>query len=254
MAEQIRKYLDNEGLAHLIGKLVNGTVKGKGLVAPSVITEIQEKLKSVATTDGLSQLTEKVTALESLLNSDKSDVKTAIDTFNEIVAFLDGIDSSETETLAPIVRKVAGIEDGAQKNTVLSVAGNTGHVTLTKSDVALDNVDNTSDANKPVSTAQAAAISDAKAAGTAAAAALDEYKTSNDAALKAVSDKVDAAAKKEEVYTKTIADSKFVAKEAGKALSTNDYTAADKAAVGTIAGKLDEADYITTDEIDALCV
>lgn len=40
---------------------------------------------------------------------------------------------------------------------VQSVAGRTGTVTLTKSDVDLGNVDNTSDANKPVSTAQASA-------------------------------------------------------------------------------------------------
>jgi hypothetical protein len=40
---------------------------------------------------------------------------------------------------------------------VQSVAGRTGTVTLAKADVGLGNVDNTSDANKPVSTAQAAA-------------------------------------------------------------------------------------------------
>lgn len=40
---------------------------------------------------------------------------------------------------------------------VLSVAGRTGAVVLTKADVGLANVDNTADANKPVSTAQAAA-------------------------------------------------------------------------------------------------
>lgn len=40
---------------------------------------------------------------------------------------------------------------------VASVAGRTGAVVLTKSDVGLANVDNTSDVNKPVSTAQAAA-------------------------------------------------------------------------------------------------
>ena len=40
---------------------------------------------------------------------------------------------------------------------VQSVAGRTGTVTLTKSDVGLSNVDNTADASKPVSTAQAAA-------------------------------------------------------------------------------------------------
>lgn len=41
---------------------------------------------------------------------------------------------------------------------VLSVNGNTGVVVLTKSSVGLGNVDNTSDANKPVSTAQATAL------------------------------------------------------------------------------------------------
>lgn len=45
---------------------------------------------------------------------------------------------------------------------VASVAGKTGAVTLVKADVGLANVDNTSDANKPVSTAQQAAL-DAKA-------------------------------------------------------------------------------------------
>ncbi|HJP81025.1 MAG TPA: hypothetical protein VJ841_01355 [Candidatus Saccharimonadales bacterium] len=41
---------------------------------------------------------------------------------------------------------------------VTSVAGKTGVVTLVKADVGLANVDNTSDANKPVSTAQQAAL------------------------------------------------------------------------------------------------
>lgn len=45
---------------------------------------------------------------------------------------------------------------------VTSVAGKTGAVTLVKGDVGLGNVDNTSDANKPVSTATQTAL-DAKA-------------------------------------------------------------------------------------------
>lgn len=59
--------------------------------------------------------------------------------------------------------KLAGIEAGAEVNTVTSVAGQTGAVTLTKSDVGLGNVDNTSDLNKPVSTATQTAL-DAKQA------------------------------------------------------------------------------------------
>lgn len=49
---------------------------------------------------------------------------------------------------------IASIPD----SPVTSVAGRTGAVVLTKADVALSNVDNTSDASKPVSTAQAASI------------------------------------------------------------------------------------------------
>jgi len=54
--------------------------------------------------------------------------------------------------------KLAGIESGAQVNTVSSVSGKTGVVTLTKSDVGLSNVDNTSDLSKPVSTAVQTAL------------------------------------------------------------------------------------------------
>ena len=54
--------------------------------------------------------------------------------------------------------KLSGIESGAQVNAITSVAGKTGAVTLVKGDVGLGNVDNTSDAAKPVSTAQQAAL------------------------------------------------------------------------------------------------
>ena len=54
--------------------------------------------------------------------------------------------------------KLSGIETGAQVNTVTSVAGRTGAVVLTKSDVGLGNVDNTSDLNKPISTATQTAL------------------------------------------------------------------------------------------------
>jgi hypothetical protein len=54
--------------------------------------------------------------------------------------------------------KLAGIEAGAQVNTVTSVAGKTGVVTLTKADVGLANVDNTSDLSKPISTATQTAL------------------------------------------------------------------------------------------------
>jgi len=53
--------------------------------------------------------------------------------------------------------------------SVTSVAGRTGAVTLTKGDVGLGNVDNTADASKPVSIAQAAADTAARDAAIASA-------------------------------------------------------------------------------------
>ena len=56
---------------------------------------------------------------------------------------LDAITAAYTTTEK---NKLAGIEPGAQVNTVTSVAGKTGAVTLTKSDVGLGNVENKSSA------------------------------------------------------------------------------------------------------------
>ncbi|MHB0820126.1 WD40 repeat domain-containing protein [Stutzerimonas stutzeri] len=54
--------------------------------------------------------------------------------------------------------RLAGIEIGAQVNSVTSVAGRDGAVLLGKDDVGLGRVDNTSDADKPVSIAQRQAL------------------------------------------------------------------------------------------------
>lgn len=62
--------------------------------------------------------------------------------------------------------KLDGIEEGAQRNTVIGVKGNaeqsyrTGNVNITKDNIGLSKVDNTSDAEKPVSTAQKAALNE----------------------------------------------------------------------------------------------
>lgn len=54
--------------------------------------------------------------------------------------------------------KLQNIEAGAQVNTVNSVNGKTGIVVLTKSDMGLSEVDNTSDINKPISNLQQQAL------------------------------------------------------------------------------------------------
>lgn len=143
--------------------------------------------------------------------------------------------------------KLNGIEAGAQVNTVSSVAGKTGEVALTKSDVGLANVDNTSDLNKPISTATQAAL-DAKADVVttytktevdnrildvvgAAPAALD---TLAEIAAQLQSDESAAAvltntlaAKADQAYVDTQLATK-VDIVSGKGLSTEDYTTTEK--------------------------
>lgn len=84
---------------------------------------------------------------------------------------LDADDISDATTTnkftnASDISKLSGIQAGAEVNAVDSVFGRTGAVTAqsgdyTKSDVGLANVDNTSDADKPISTATQTAL-DAK--------------------------------------------------------------------------------------------
>jgi hypothetical protein len=84
-----------------------------------------------------------------------ADLKTAYESNADTNAFTDAEKN-----------KLSGIETGAEVNAVDSVFGRTGAVTAqigdyTKSDVGLGNVDNTSDVNKPISTATQIAL-DAK--------------------------------------------------------------------------------------------
>ena len=110
-------------------------------------------------------------------------------------------------------KKLAGIETGAQKNTVTSVAGKTGDVVLGKGDVGLGNVDNTADADKNVSHAATADDADKL-----------DGKHSGDFLLKTEHEEFKS------VIESSIndLDSRKVDKVEGKGLSKNDYTDEDK--------------------------
>lgn len=83
---------------------------------------------------------------------------TADQTGPEIATLYEAISGVERFTTT-LKAKLGGIEAGAQANTVASVAGKTGAVTLMKADVGLGGVDNTADADKPISTPTATALS-----------------------------------------------------------------------------------------------
>jgi len=90
---------------------------------------------------------------------DRASINSNFDNLNtdkvEVVA---GKGLSEEDYTTVEQSKLSGIAAGAQVNTVTSVAAKTGAVTLVKGDVGLGSVDNTSDADKPVSTAQQTAL------------------------------------------------------------------------------------------------
>lgn len=84
------------------------------------------------------------------ISTDLIETQTALD--NKVDKVLGkGLSSEDFTTEEKI--KLFSIEDNAQVNVVTSVASKTGDVVIDKSDVGLGNVDNTSDLDKPVSTA-----------------------------------------------------------------------------------------------------
>ena len=134
----------------------------------SQITEIGQILANVTVTqsidlDALAAAVTLNTAKVSNVTTDLSATRTATtitvvssDGTDAVLAAASGTDAGVMS--AADKTKLDGIAAGAQVNTVDSVAGKTGVVALIKGDVGLGNVDNTSDADKPVSTAQQSAL------------------------------------------------------------------------------------------------
>lgn len=141
----------------------------------------------------------------------------------------DGLMSSSDKT------KLDRIESGAQKNTVLGVKGNsessyrTGNINITKANIGLGNVDNTSDASKPISTAQQTAL-DKKVDKTITvnghALSTNVIVSKSDVGLGNVDNTSDVN-KPISTATQIALDGK-VDKVSGKGLSTNDYTTNEK--------------------------
>lgn len=92
---------------------------------------------------------------------------------------------------------------------------------VTKSQVGLGNASNTSDANKPVSTAQAAAIADAKAAGTAAQTSINNHAGRKDNPHTVTRAQLGLATTDRVVFAKTTAPSGFFKESSDVRLKSN---------------------------------
>lgn len=93
--------------------------------------------------------------------------------------------------------------------------------TVTKTQVGLGNVNNTSDADKPVSTAQATAIADAKAAGTAAQTSINSHAGRRDNPHTVTRAQLGLATTDQVVFAKTTAPSGFFKESSDVRLKSN---------------------------------
>lgn len=92
---------------------------------------------------------------------------------------------------------------------------------VTRAQVGLSNVNNTSDANKPVSTAQATAIADAKAAGTAAQTSINSHAGRKDNPHVVTRAQLSLATTDQVVFAKTTAPSGFFKESSDERLKSN---------------------------------
>ena len=129
-------------------KVINSALSGK---VPTSRTINGKKLSSNITLSA----SDVGAATADDISTAKNEVQTNLDTH---------IDNADIHFSATERTKLSGIAEGAQKNTVTGVKGSsestyrTGNINITKDNIGLSNVNNTSDANKPVSTAQQAAL------------------------------------------------------------------------------------------------
>lgn len=152
MAVKKTEYIKfGENLYEIIPPLPSGTDRGGIIASPKESTDTVEIKLGV---DGKLY----APAYPDLSNIDTSEIQAQIDEHKS---------DTNVHVTTEEKNKLAGIEAGAQVNTVLGVKGDSestyrnGNVNITKANIGLGNVDNTSDANKPVSTAQQAAIDEA---------------------------------------------------------------------------------------------
>lgn len=162
LGEIADKLSDNDDVVAGIVNTLAGKVdkvEGKQLSTEDFTTALKTKLEGLSNYND-TELSDKVSQLETkfttLLEANPDE---AINSFNEIVAFLENI--SDSDTLEEIVASIQTTISN-NLNTVNNYTIN-GHKisenpTLNKSDVGLSNVNNTSDLSKPISTATQTAL------------------------------------------------------------------------------------------------
>lgn len=168
-----------EGATDLIRDILAATKTTAGVMTAADKTNLDNTVQGLA-----NEITNRTNAINAL----RTELKTYVD-----------------DLIADTGSDVTALETKVNNH----IANKSNPHTVTKTQVGLGNASNTSDANKPVSTAQAAAIADAKAAGTAAQTSINNHAGRKDNPHTVTRAQLGLATTDQVVFAKTTAPSGF---------------------------------------------
>ena len=168
-----------EGATDLIRDILAATKTTAGVMTAADKTNLDNTVQGLA-----NEITNRTNAINAL----RTELKTYVD-----------------DLIADTGSDVTALETKVNNH----IANKSNPHTVTKTQVGLGNVNNTSDADKPVSTAQATAIADAKAAGTAAQTSINSHAGRRDNPHTVTRAQLGLATTDQVVFAKTTAPSGF---------------------------------------------
>ena len=180
-----------EGATDLIRDILAATKTTAGVMTAADKTNLDNTVQGLA-----NEITNRTNAINAL----RTELKTYVD-----------------DLIADTGSDVTALETKVNNH----IANKSNPHTVTKTQVGLGNVNNTSDANKPVSTAQATAIADAKAAGTTAQTSINSHAGRKDNPHTVTRAQLGLATTDQVVFAKTTAPSGFWKESSDVRLKSN---------------------------------
>lgn len=180
-----------EGATDLIRDILAATKTTAGVMTAADKTNLDNTVQGLA-----NEITNRTNAINAL----RTELKTYVD-----------------DLIADTGSDVTALETKVNNH----IANKSNPHTVTKTQVGLGNVNNTSDADKPVSTAQATAIADAKAAGTTAQTSINSHAGRKDNPHTVTRAQLGLATTDQVVFAKTTAPSGFWKESSDERLKSN---------------------------------
>lgn len=180
-----------EGATDLIRDILAATKTTAGVMTAADKTNLDNTVQGLA-----NEITDRTNAINAL----RTELKTYVD-----------------DLIADTGSDVTALETKVNNH----IANKSNPHTVTKTQVGLGNVNNTSDADKPVSTAQATAIADAKAAGTTAQTSINSHAGRKDNPHTVTRAQLGLATTDQVVFAKTTAPSGFWKESSDERLKSN---------------------------------